>query len=136
MPARIRKIQHDEDTRAKIKVGNILTRIQRFALARPIEEVTVNKSGNVEIKTRFEDENGNEVWPMTKEQVAVTKILLDKALPNLTSVDVKEEKTTTYVLRAPSPAKDATEWLNQYGPKVVEHAPEPQPRKEKTNGIN
>lgn len=120
MPPRIRKIQHDEDTRAKIKVGNIITRIQKFALAKPVDEVVTNDSGSVSITTRFEDEDGNEVWPMTKEQVAVAKMLLDKALPNLTSVDVKQENTTTYVLRAPSPAQDAKEWLNNYAPKVIE----------------
>jgi hypothetical protein len=120
MPPRIRKIQHDEDTRAKIKVGNIITRIQKFALAKPVEEITID-AGTPQIKTRFVDEDGNEVWAMTKEQVAVAKMLLDKALPNLTSVDVKQENTTTYVLRAPEQAKDATEWLKNYGPKVIEH---------------
>lgn len=123
MPARIRKIKHDEDTRSKIKAGNLITRIQRFALAKPVEEVTVNPSGGVSITTRFEDEQGNDVWPMTKDQVAAAKMLLDKALPNLTSVDVKSEETRTYVLRAPEPAKNATDWLKNYGPKTIEHAP-------------
>lgn len=119
MPVRIRKIRHDEDTRAKIKVGNIITRIQKFALAKPVEEITI-EAGSPQIKTRFVDEDGNEVWPMTKEQVAVAKMLLDKALPNLTSVETKSEETRTYVLRAPEKAKDAQEWLTNYGPKTIE----------------
>lgn len=119
MPARIRKIQHDEDTRAKIKVGNIITRMQKFALAQPT--ITVTPDGSQRIT--FVDENGDRVWPMTKEQVAAAKLLLDKALPNLTSVEVKSEETKTYVLRAPPPEQDADTWLRKYGPKTIEHEP-------------
>ena len=117
MAARIKKILHDEDTRLKIKVGNIITRMQRFALARPVEV----PMGEGVILTRFEDEDGREVWPMTKEQIAVAKSLLDKALPNLTSVDVKQESTRTYVLRAPEPSASGQDWLKQFAPKTIDH---------------
>lgn len=124
MPARVKKIFHDEDTRAKIKVGNIITRMQSFALAHA--KYTVDPE-NGSVTVAFENEDGKPVWLMTKEQIVAAKTLLDKALPNLTSVDVKEEKTTTYVLRAPSPAKDATEWLNTYGPKTINGIANPSP---------
>jgi len=103
MAARIKKIKHDEDTRAKIKVGNIITVLQKHI---------------------------DGVHEMTSTQIAAAKILLDKALPNLTSVDVKTDETKTYVLRAPEPAENATDWLNRYGPKVIEHG---KPPKDKAN---
>jgi hypothetical protein len=134
MPARIRKIQHDEDTRAKIRVGNIITRIQKFALAQPT--ITITPDGSQRIT--FVDENGDRVWPMTKEQVAVAKLLLDKALPSLTSVDVSKEETRTYVLRAPPPEADYDTWAAKYAPQAIEHAPQatekPAGGKRKVNG--
>jgi hypothetical protein len=104
MAARIRKIQHDEDTRARIKVGNIITVLQKH----------------------IDGEHD-----MSSTQIAAAKILLDKALPNLTSVDVKSEETRPYVIRAPSPESNVTDWLNRYGPKTIEH--EPTPPKDKAN---
>ena len=100
MPPRIRKIQHDEDTRARIGVARIINRLEGHI------------HGEIEL---------------TATQISAAKILLDKALPNLQSVDVKQENTTTFVLRAPSPAKDATEWLTNFAPKTIDGTLNPSP---------
>jgi len=96
MPARIRKIHHDEDTRARIKVSNIITVLQKHI---------------------------DGVHEMTATQIAAAKILLDKALPNLTSVENKSDITKVYVLRAPPPERDGQTWLQKYGPKTIDHDP-------------
>jgi hypothetical protein len=121
MPARIRKIRHDENTRAKIQAARLIDRIQKFALAQPTITIVPGTTG---MRVTFTDENGDRVWPMTKEQVTLAKLLLDKALPSLQSVEVNAEETKTYVIRAPEPAKTAEDWLAQYGPKTIEHAPQ------------
>lgn len=83
MPARIRKIRHDDETRSRIKAGNIITRLQKFI------------DGEV-----------------TMESAAVTAALglLKKVLPDLTSVEHSGEVTKTYVARLPEPVKDIDEW--------------------------
>lgn len=85
MPPRIRKIRHDEDTRAKIQAGNIVTRLQKFI------------NGEVE---------------MAPHQVTAALGLLKKSLPDLTSVEHSGDVTTTYVARLPAPVKTIEEWQN------------------------
>lgn len=87
MAARVRKIQHDDETRAKIKAGNIITRLQKFI------------DGKVK---------------MEAAQVTAALGLLKKALPDLTSVEHSGEVTKTYVLRAPAPAANMDEWRKQH----------------------
>lgn len=84
MPARIRKIRHDEDTRTRIKVGNILTRLQKHV------------DGEID---------------MSSTQLKAAEILLRKTLPDLTSVEHSGEVTTSYVMQMPSVAENASEWL-------------------------
>lgn len=86
MPARVNKIRHDDETRAKIKAGNIINRLQKFI------------AGEVSM-----------------EPAAVTASLglLKKVLPDLTSVEHSGEITKTYVARLPQPIADINEWKKQ-----------------------
>ena len=90
--------RHTDETRSRIAVARIIDRLQSHI------------QGELDL---------------SPTQISAAKILLDKVLPNLQSVENKSENTTTFVLRAPSPAKDATDWLEQYGPKTIEHDPSP-----------
>jgi hypothetical protein len=83
MAARSTKIRHDDETRAKIKAGNIITRLQKFI------------AGEVSM-----------------EPAAVTASLglLKKVLPDLTSVEHSGDVATTYVARLPQPITDMDEW--------------------------
>lgn len=60
MPARVRKIRHDDETRAKIQAAQIINRLQKCI------------DGEVELSA---------------QQVSAAKTLLDKVLPNLQAVD-------------------------------------------------
>ena len=89
MPARIHKIRHDENTRAKIKVAELINRFQRH----------------------FDGE-----CELTPTQLQAGKILLDRALPVLQSVEVSGEITTSKVIRAPDVTKTAAAWTAQHVP--------------------
>jgi hypothetical protein len=86
MPARVRKIRHDEDTRLRIKVGNILNRLE--------------KAYNGEIE-------------LSQTQVNIAKLLLAKVLPDLSSVEHTGEVTHSYVARIPPVEKTTDDWLNK-----------------------
>lgn len=86
MAARIRKIRHDDDTRAKIKAGNIINRLEKLI------------AGQIE---------------MAPHAVTAALGLLRKTLPDLTSVDHSGEVSTTYVARLPHPIDDIDEWHKQ-----------------------
>lgn len=66
MAARVRKIRHDEETRAKIQAAQIINRLHNCVM------------GKVEL---------------SPAQVSAAKTLLDKALPNLQAVDMSAEHT-------------------------------------------
>lgn len=66
MPPRVKKIRHDEETRAKIQAAQIINRFQACVM------------GEVELSAA---------------QVSAGKTLLDKALPNLQAVDMTAEHT-------------------------------------------
>lgn len=87
---------HTEETRARIKAHMLLERVQNFAL-------------------------GDDPDAMSANQLRAALGLLDKVLPSLQTVETKSEETKVYVLRAPLPAANTTEWLREYGPKVIEH---------------
>ena len=89
MPARIHKIRHDENTRAKIKVAELINRFQRH----------------------FDGE-----CELTPTQIQAGKILLDRALPVLQSVEVSGEITTNKVVRAPSVATSPQAWSSEHVP--------------------
>ena len=88
MPARIRKIRHDDNTRAKIKTGNIITRLCKLI------------DGEVE---------------MPPHAVTAALGLLRKVLPDVTSVELSGEITTTKVIRTPMISPDNSAWLKQHG---------------------
>jgi len=89
MPPRINKIRHDENTRLKIKVAELINRFQKHF------------DGEVEL---------------SPTQIQAGKILLDRALPVLQSVEVSGDVTTTNVIRAPSVGKSTVEWSKEYAP--------------------
>lgn len=91
MPARIRKIRHDEETRLKIKAGNIITRLQKLI------------DGEIE---------------MPPHAVTAALGLLHKAIPNLTSVDHSGEVTTTYVIGIPARSQTSEQWVSQQQPTI------------------
>jgi hypothetical protein len=62
MAARIRKIRHDDETRLKIQVSQLLNRLQKHVL------------GEVE---------------MSPTQIQAAQILLKKALPDLQAIDLQ-----------------------------------------------
>lgn len=86
MAARVSKIRHDDETRARIKAGNIISRLQKYI------------DGKI-----------------TMEAAAVTASLglLKKVLPDLTSVEHSGDIATTYVARLPQPIADIDEWQKQ-----------------------
>lgn len=92
MPARINKIRHDENTRAKIKVAHLINRFQ------------AHFDGELELSAT---------------QIQAGKILLDRALPILQSVEVSGEISTSKVIRAPEVSANSGEWLNQHFPSPV-----------------
>lgn len=91
--------RHTDETRSRIAAARVIDRLQNFVL-------------------------GDNPDAMSPTQVTAAVALLNKVIPNLQSVETKSEETTIYVLRAPSPAQDAKEWLNNYVPKTIEHVPD------------
>jgi len=87
MPARVNKIRHDENTRAKIKVAELINRFHKHFM------------GECEL---------------TPTQVQAGKILLDRALPILQSVEISGEITTNKVIRTPPPVNEIAAWQKQY----------------------
>jgi hypothetical protein len=92
MPPRINKIRHDENTRLKIKVASLINRFQ------------AHFNGELEL---------------TATQIQAGKILLDRALPVLQSVEVSGEISTTKVIRAPAMQTDANSWQDQHFPETI-----------------
>ena len=89
MPTRINKIRHDENTRLKIKVGNIITCLQKHLF---------------------------EASKLSPTQLKAAEILLRKALPDLTSVEHSGEIVTSKVIRAPELSDTNEEWLDRHVP--------------------
>jgi hypothetical protein len=89
MPARVNKIRHDDETRAKIRAGNIINRLQKLI------------AGEIE---------------MAPHAVTAALGLLRKSLPDLTSVEHSGEITKNYVARMPAPVKGMDEWQSRYTP--------------------
>ena len=91
MAARTVKIRHDAETRAKIQTTQLVNRLTAHVL------------GEVE---------------MVPSQVTAALGLLRKSMPDLASVDMKSEVTVANVMRAPSPAATASDWSDQFAPRV------------------
>jgi hypothetical protein len=95
---------HSDETRQRIRAIKLVDRLQKFALS-------------TDLDGKYIDEGGKEIKPMTPLQVKVSLALLNKVLPNLQTVEVNQEETRAYVIRAPAPSANMTEWLEQYAPK-------------------
>lgn len=89
MAARTNKIRHDEETRAKIKAGNIINRLTKLI------------EGEIE---------------MAPHAVTAALGLLRKTLPDLTSVEHSGDVTKTYVARMPAKTDTMDEWRKQHSP--------------------
>lgn len=90
MAARVTKIRHDENTRQKIRVAKYLNILDEAA----------------EGKRKLEN-----------NQVKAIEILLAKSLPNLQSVEISGEISTSKVIRTPQVATTNAAWLEQHGDK-------------------
>lgn len=88
MAARTRKIQHDDETRAKIQAALIIGRLHDCVM------------GNITLDA---------------QQVSCAKALLNKVLPDLTATEMTVE-TTSYVARIPEQASSTDEWLKHNAP--------------------
>jgi hypothetical protein len=87
MSARVKKIRHDENTRAKIQVAKIIGRLEGLV------------AGTVE---------------MPPHAVTAALGLLRKVLPDVNSVEITAEITTTKVIRTPMISTDIDTWQKQY----------------------
>jgi len=87
MPARIRKIRHDEDTRRKIQTSQLVNRLSDHVL------------GKIEL---------------TNTQVRAAEILLSKTLPNLVSTQMDMNAAVTVNDPVDRPAKEThQEWIER-----------------------
>lgn len=84
MPARNRKIRHDDETRAKIQAAQIINRLHKCVM------------GEVELSSA---------------QVSSAKTLLGKVLPDLQAVTLEGEVTQNVVSAKPPTAE---EWAAQH----------------------
>lgn len=89
MPARVRKIRHDDETRAKIQTAQIINRLQAHI------------NGEIELSAT---------------QVSAAKVLLGKTLPDLGAVEHTGTVEQTYIARLPAPVADMDEWQKRYTP--------------------
>lgn len=89
MAARKNKIRHDENTKAKIQASQLVNRLQDYIFGR---------------------------CKMEPAAVSAALGLLRKTLPDLSSVESKNETTVRYVARIPEKAATPTEWQEQHSP--------------------
>ncbi len=93
MPARVRKIRHDENTRAKIQVAKIIARLEGLVFGQ------------------------NDMQP---HAVSAALGLLRKVLPDVNSVEITQEITKTYVIRTPMISANPVAWLEQHKDETVQ----------------
>lgn len=86
MAARVKKLLHDEETRARIQISQIINRLEGHVF------------GKIEL---------------SPTQVKSAEILLRKRLPDLTAADNKTEVTHVYVAELPPVALSPDEWQAQ-----------------------
>jgi hypothetical protein len=93
MAARVNKIRHDENTRAKIKAGNIIDRLEKLI------------AGQIE---------------MPPHAVTAALGLLRKTLPDLTSVELSGEISTSKVIRTPTISPDIDAWRKEHAKETLQ----------------
>jgi hypothetical protein len=86
MAARKNKIRHDENTRLKIKAGQLTERLQNHALG---------------------------FCEMTPTQVKAAEICLRKIMPDLSMVESNSTVEHRYVARVPDKAASPQDWLEK-----------------------
>ena len=91
MAARATKIRHDEETRLKIKTSQLINRLTNHVL------------GKVDMKP---------------SQVTAALGLLKKAIPDLSSSEVRSETTVRYVARVPNKVETSIGWQQQHAPET------------------
>jgi hypothetical protein len=94
MAARINKIRHDDETRAKIKSAQIINRLHGHVM------------GEVELSAT---------------QVSAALGLLRKTIPDLSQAEIKSETTVRYVARVPDKASTSDSWQHQHAPEATTH---------------
>ncbi len=93
MAARINKIRHDDETRAKIKSAQIINRLHSHVM------------GEVELSAT---------------QVSAGLGLLRKTIPDLSQAEIKSETTVRYVARVPDKAISSDTWQQQHEPQTLQ----------------
>lgn len=93
MAARVNKIRHDENTRQKIKVGNIVDRLEKLI------------AGEIDMKPHA---------------VTAALGLLRKVLPDVTSVELSGEISTSKVIRTPTISPSVSDWINEHGKETLQ----------------
>lgn len=93
MAARVKKIRHDEETRAKIQASQLINRLQSHVF------------DNVE---------------MSATQLKAAEILLRKTLPDLTAAEITQETTVRYVARLPEKTRTVDEWQQQHSQPTIQ----------------
>lgn len=93
MAARVNKIRHDENTRAKIQAAKIIGRLEGLVLGT------------------------NEMPP---HAVSAALGLLRKVLPDLNSVEHSGEISTTKVIRTPAISPTVASWMNEHGKETLQ----------------
>jgi hypothetical protein len=58
---------------------------------------------------------------MSNTQVRAAEVLLRKALPDLSSAEIKQETTHRYVARIPEKAVSPEKWQQQHAPETTQH---------------
>ena len=86
MAARTRKVQHDDETRRRIRTTQLLNRLKKHALGK---------------------------LDLAPTQVKALEILLKKALPDLQAVEITGQIDQNYIVHMPSPVVDLSEWRIQ-----------------------
>lgn len=94
MPPRIKKIRHDDETRAKIQAAQIINRLQKCVM------------GEVEL---------------SPSQVSAAKTLLDKILPNLSAVDMNAQTENTHRVISDKPIGE-NDWTEKHSVGTAEGA--------------
>jgi len=95
MPARTRKIRHDDETRAKIQASQLINRLRDHVL------------GKIEL---------------SPTQVRSAEVLLRKVLPDLAAVDVSGDIEHHFIARLPEPVDSVEAWEQRYRPMLPKPA--------------
>ena len=100
MAARKRRITLSDDWRERIKIGEIMSRLNRHVM------------GDCE---------------MTQTQIAAAKVLLSKVAPDLRSVEHSGDSTVCHTVINAQPEMSIEEWQKEHQKLFGDHSPDPKP---------